>query len=98
MKESYREGPETLANSGFQVIQGGVGPRRKVAAKPRASLGELFQRGQGVAEHGWQVQAGRRLIQGPQSFGIVSIQLQELLHKSLRNLGGRQIHTVSLDS
>ena len=80
---------EVLANFDFQLVQGGMGSRGKMAAKSCASLGQLFQSSKGVAEHRMQIQACRRLIQRPESFRIIGIQLKELSDKPLRNLGGQ---------
>jgi hypothetical protein len=47
-----------------------------------------------VAEHGVQIQGSRRLIQSPQGFRIIGIELEELSNQSLWNLGRGQIHAV----
>src|ERR1700681_2565025 len=67
---------------------------RQGLSKSGQGVWQLFQSGQSIAEHGLQIQGFRRLIQGPESLHKVGIEFKELSNQSLRDLRGRQIHSV----
>ena len=48
----------------------------EVGTKPSTGFGYLVERCQCVAEHGVEIQAGRRLVQSPESFHTIGIQLK----------------------
>ncbi len=54
----------------------------------------MCQSGQGIAEHGLDIQGSGSLLQGPEALRIVGIQLKELSNRSLRDLRGCQIHSI----
>ena len=62
--------------------------------EPSTGFRELVERRQSVAEHGVEIQTARRLVQCPESFHIIGIQLKQLPEKPLGYLGGCQIHPV----
>jgi hypothetical protein len=55
---------------------------------------ELFQRGQGVTQHGMPSKTAARLVECPESLDIVRIEFKKLLDEALGNFGGRQVHLV----
>jgi hypothetical protein len=57
-------------------------------------MGQLFQSGQSIAQHGMHVEAARWLIQCPQGLHVIRIQLKQLLDKPLGYLGRSQIHPI----
>ena len=57
-------------------------------------LGQLFERSQGVPQHGALIQLAWRLVQRPQGFAIVRVQFKELLQQTLWDLGWRQVHSI----
>jgi hypothetical protein len=54
----------------------------------------LVERRQGVAEHGVEIQAARGLVQCPESFHVIGIQLKQLAYQALGDFSGRQIHPI----
>jgi hypothetical protein len=54
----------------------------------------LVERCQSIAEHGVEIQAGGRLVQGPEGFHIVGIQFKQLAYRALGDFGGRQVHPI----
>ncbi len=84
------------SDGGFQRFQCGVGAAREVLSELSTGRRELFQRGQGVTQHGTKIKAGARLVmvERPESFDIVRIEFKELADKALGNFGGRQVHLV----
>jgi hypothetical protein len=60
----------------------------EMRTEPSTGFGQLVERRQGVAEHGAEIQAGGRLIQRPESFHIVGIELKQLAYQALRDFGG----------
>jgi hypothetical protein len=53
-----------------------------------AGLMESVERGEGVTDHGLEVERSRRLIQRPERFGTVRIELRQLLGMRLREVRG----------
>ncbi|HEY5161853.1 MAG TPA: hypothetical protein VII81_02485 [Terriglobales bacterium] len=41
-----------------------------------------------------EIQTARRLVQGPESFHIIGIQLKQLAYQALGDFSGRQIHPI----
>ena len=71
-----------------------MGPAGEVFSELRTGCRELFQRGQGVTQHGMPIKSVARLVECPESLGIVCIKLKELVDEALGNFGGRQVHLV----
>src|SRR3989304_10418272 len=67
-------------------------PGREIRPEERAPLRKSLQRILGIVKHGANIQAVRRLIERPEGFGIVSVQLEYLSEKSLGNLVRGEIH------
>ena len=71
-----------------------MNPQWKLGPEMGADFWQLFQCGQGGAQHGRQIQGARRLIQSPQGFRIIGIEFEEPSKQPLRNLRRGQIQAV----
>ena len=72
----------------------GVSAAGEVGAEPGTSFRQLIERCQSIAEHGVEIQAGGRLVQGPESLHIVGIQFKQLAYQALGDFRGRQVHPI----
>jgi hypothetical protein len=54
----------------------------------------LIERCWSLAEHGVEIQADGRLVQGPESLYIIGIQFKQLTDQALGDFGGRQVHPI----
>jgi hypothetical protein len=74
---------ESLADRQFQDREGGVGALGKGLAEPNQGVRQLFQRCQGVAQHGAEIYTAGRLVERPEGFYIISVQFKQLVDQSL---------------
>jgi len=85
---------EHPSNGGFQVGKRGVRPSGKFFPKSGSSCGQLIKCSQRVAPQGTDIQASRGLVQTPESFRIISIELKKLTKEPLRDFRSRQVHAI----
>jgi hypothetical protein len=77
---------ETGPDSLLEFQDSGGCRRRQPGSNLLAGVGKLVERGQGIADHGSEIERAWGLVQGPQGFGTVGIELKELLSVRLREV------------
>ena len=64
---------EVCADGCFEDQRCGAGVLWQVQANGLASARELIEGGEGIADHGFEVEGSRRLIEGPQGLCAVCV-------------------------
>jgi hypothetical protein len=82
------------ADGCFEVSEYGAGTLWEFFPKAVAGGGELFESGQGVANHLVDVEAIQRLVKRPQGLDAIRIELEELVDELLWNLVRCELHLV----
>ena len=80
---------ETSADRRFECQDSGGRGCRQPSSHLLAGLGQCVERGERIAEHRPAVERARGLIQGPERFGTVGIELKEIRGVWLREERGR---------
>ena len=79
-------GIQTRTDDLFELEHPGTNRVRETASNLLAGGGKLVEGGEGVPNHGLEVERTGRLIQGPERFCTVGIELEELVGVRLREV------------
>ncbi|MGH7165258.1 MAG: hypothetical protein ACREIS_07020 [Nitrospiraceae bacterium] len=77
---------EGRSNDLFELEHPGTNSMREAVSNLLTGARKLVEGGEGIADHGLEVERAGRLIQGPERFRTVGIELEELVGVRLRKV------------